>query len=271
MITPAGSQANAAPPLTPQPASGEVRQPESFAAVLEAALAPGRIVSAHRLATADLRHEQQASAEMFNQNGFFGAVAADRGDATPLKPDAPGPIVAQLDRRSGLEPSLPATAGGSPRPAVPAHGPLPADQEAASPASAAAVAAPRPIRAGTLAAPPPPAALHRSGPDWHPVGILASATPGAAAPERPPLKASRQAPPRDHPNPPRAASPTVVALGTGGAGISVTAQAPGLAADERERLERRIAGELARHGLAIGRIMLSARAVAGEQKQGRSR
>jgi hypothetical protein len=47
--------------------------------------------------------------------------------------------------------------------------------------------------------------------------------------------------------------------------VTAAAQARELTAEERHRLEQRIAGELARHGLAIGRIVVSAPAAVRDQ------
>jgi hypothetical protein len=49
-----------------------------------------------------------------------------------------------------------------------------------------------------------------------------------------------------------------VSLSTALGAVSVAVQAQELTAPERERLEQRIAGELARHGLTIARIAVSA-------------
>ncbi len=67
---------------------------------------------------------------------------------------------------------------------------------------------------------------------------------------------------------PQAASRAAVTLGTTSAGMTVAARTPELTAEERVRLERRIAGELARHGLVIGRINLSAPAATRGRTEG---
>jgi hypothetical protein len=73
--------------------------------------------------------------------------------------------------------------------------------------------------------------------------------------------------PRRSPAQQAATSRVSVSLRDALGSVTIAAQARELTAEERHRLEQRIAGELARHGLAIGRIVVSAPAAVRDRDQ----
>ena len=189
-------------------------------------------------------------AEMFNEHGFF-------GEAAPAK----DPPAEPRTRNAGGAHGAQRMAGEQERPMNPlrSQGPTEVVAPIGSVQVSALSGSARASRTGTASE-----ALLPQRPSHAPARASAALVGAGKLPEAYPAEtpgaeaAGRASTLRLSTATPRALTRTAVSLATAQGAVSVAVQAQELTQAERERLEQRIAGELARHGLAIGRIAVSA-------------
>jgi hypothetical protein len=279
MITPAGRQPPQAAELQGRalPAADDAAD-LSFGQILAGAGVPvdgflGRGCAASAAEEADAG--APAAAQIFNERGFFGAPAvAPPGDlsggAATAGASPPAGDPADSSPPAALTPALPPSEGSESL-HVSALSPLvgqPAPMPRYPPATInigdlAGATQPGSVLAQSAG----PAAAPANAPQTSPTTLQAGFHASLAGPGAPQLAGA--APSRTVPHRPQQALTAMALTLSGSLGTtSVSAQAPGLSSEERDRLERRIAGELARHGLVIGRITISAPAAVRTKIQG---
>ena len=271
MITPANQQVPSRAPELKRPAPrAEGGPPIPFGALL-GDLAARTGFMGQDAATSGGERGSAGTAEMFNERGLFAgplvcppphpAEAGAPGQAEPASGSPPVAIGggAAAASRSSTDGTEFVNEPIDPRLVIECAGSMPS----LGTVTLNAIRSTQ-VRDGALVTaqtqPSPSATLGRAGPQ-------VTATPKTALAQRstgpePDLgTVKRPFPPRPLIRP-NALNRTAVTLGGGPARIDVRVRTSELGSREREQLEQRICGELARHGLTIGRIVLPARTAA---------